>query len=334
MRRSWGPFVVAVLAVGAAWAGPAPAAEVNVYWDRGSYWAGQAFESFTRQTGIAVNFPVKGEKGEAFAQLRAEGPATGADVVITNNLLQLVEASRDGLLATIESKALAANVPVARRDQQLRWFGIAARPRAIVYSTERVKPSELSTYEALGEPKWKGRLCLRTSQSHYNTLLIANWIKRYGETKTEERLKRLMANEPLVLDKDGNVLKAIAAGKCDVAIATTYYLGRALANEPDFPVGVFWPDQAGAGAHVSVAGAGVAAHAKHRAEAIRLLEYLTSAEAQSAVVDANFEFPANPRVRPHPLLDRWGAFKADELGVRAADLQPAAAKLAEKVGYR
>jgi iron(III) transport system substrate-binding protein len=195
--------------------------------------------------------------------------------------------------------------------------------------------SELSTYEALGDPRWKGRLCLRTSASPYNQLLLGAWIRRYGEKKVEQVVKGWLANSPLILEKDLYVLKAIAAGKCDVGIAHSYYLARLLVNDPNFPVAPFWPDQQGAGVHVGVAGAGVTAHGRNRADAIKLLEFLTSAENQNAVVDANFEFPVNPNVTPHPVLAKWGPFKLDEVGVAgAADLQAAGGKLAERVGFK
>ncbi len=327
---AWAFFVLA-----AVWAGPAAAAEINVYWERGTYWPGPAFDDFTRQTGVAVNFPVRAEKNEGFERLKAEGSRTEADLFITNNIANLVEAARAGLLAQVESRALNANVPAHLRDPEHRWFGVAVRTRVIVYSPERVKPSELSTYEALGDPKWKGRLCLRTSASPYNQLLLGAWIRRYGEKQVEQVVKGWLANSPLILEKDLYVLKAIAAGKCDVGIAHSYYLARLLVNDPNFPVAPFWPDQQGAGVHVGVAGAGVTAHGRNRADAIKLLEFLTSAENQNAVVDANFEFPVNPNVKPHPVLAKWGPFKLDEVGVAgAADLQAAGGKLAERVGFK
>ncbi len=329
-------FVAAALSLLApARAVTAAAAEVNVYWERGSYWPGTAFDDFTKATGVTVNFPVKGEKNEALEAMKADGDKAGADLVITNNLAHLAELSRAGLLAQVESRALNANVPAHLRDPQHRWFGITVRARTIMYSTERVKPSELSTYEALGDPKWKGRLCLRTAASHYNELLIASWIKRYGEQKAEQILRSWLANNPLVLDKDTTVLKAIQMGKCDVGVTHTYYLARLIDSDPSLPVAPFWADQKGAGVHVGVAGAGVAAHAKNRANAVKLLEYLTSAEVQNKVVDANFEYPVNPRVKPIAILEKWGPFKVDEVGVAAAaELQGEAAKLAERAGYK
>ncbi len=322
---------VAVLGAGA----PARAADVTVYWERGSYWPWSAFEDFTKKTGVAVTFPIKGEKSEGYEAIKAEGPDTRADIIITNNVANLADLAKRRLLSPVESRAFAANVPAYLRDPELRWVGLTARTRAIMYSKERVKRSELSTYAALGKSKWKGRLCLRTGTSPYNTFMLGTWIARMGEAATETIVKAWLANDPQILDGDTAQLKAIATGRCDVAVAHTYYLARILANDPAFPVAVFWPDQKGAGVNVGVAGAGVTAHAKHRADAVRLLEFLTSAEAQKAFADANFEFPVNPRTRPHPILAAWGPFKADQTGVaKAAERQEDGLKLAERVGYR
>lgn len=326
---------VALVGVGLLTASAAGAAEVVVYWERGSYWPGTAFEDFTRKTGITVSLPVKGEKSEGYDAIKAEGPDTRADVIITNNVGNLADLATRGLLAPVESRVLAGNVPAHLRDPDLRWFGLAARTRAIMYSTERVRPSQLSTYAALGDARWKGRLCLRVGTSPYNTFMLGSWIARQGEARTEALVRGWLGNQPQVHDGDTAQLKAIATGRCDVAVAHTYYLARLLASDPKFPVAVFWPDQKGAGVHVGVAGAGVTTHAKHPAEARRLVEYLTSAEAQNAFADANFEFPVNPRTKPHPLLAAWGPFKADQIGVaRAAARQDDGRALAERLGWK
>jgi iron(III) transport system substrate-binding protein len=204
-----------------------------------------------------------------------------------------------------------------------------------MYSTERVQPSELSTYEALGDPKWHGRLCLRTSRKVYTQSLVATMIKAIGEKRTEAIVRGWMTNEPRIFNSDAEMLKAIAAGQCDVTIANTYYLARLKAENPDFPVAVFWPNQQGRGVHVNISGAGVTKHAKHRAQSIELLEFLSSTKAQNLYADGNYEYPANPEVKPHPLIAGWGPFKADTVDVAAAgDLQAAAVKLMDRVGYR
>jgi iron(III) transport system substrate-binding protein len=204
-----------------------------------------------------------------------------------------------------------------------------------MYNTQRVKPSELSTYAALGDPKWKGRLCLRSSSHVYNQSLLAAMIKRQGEAKTEEMVKGWVVNQPTLIDGDTKVLEAIAAGQCDVGVTNHYYLARLLMKDPNFPVRPFWPDQQGAGVHVNISGAGVTAHSKQRADAIRFIEFLSMPEAQGMFAKQSQEFPVNPAVSPDALLAQWGAFKMDDLNIAAAgEFQPAATRLADRAGYK
>jgi iron(III) transport system substrate-binding protein len=204
-----------------------------------------------------------------------------------------------------------------------------------MYNTKKVKPEELSTYEALGDPKWKGRLCMRPSTHIYNQSLIATMIKRHGEAKTESIVRGWVANNPILINGDTKVLEAVAAGQCDVALTNTYYLGRILAKDASFPVAAFWANQQSTGTHVNISGAGVTAHAKNRANAIKLIEFLTSPEAQQMFADANFEYPANPQAGVNPVIAKWGKFKQDDTNVAAAGLfQAAAVKLADRAGYK
>jgi iron(III) transport system substrate-binding protein len=319
----------------AALAGTASAAsEVNVYSARSHYGAEPAFEAFTKKTGIRVN-TFGGSGQEVFERLRAEGEKTRADVLITVDAGNLWNAARHGLLARVQSAALVADVPAHLRDPEGRWFGLTVRARTVMYSTQRVQPGDLSTYEALGSPRWKNKLCLRTSSNIYNQSLLATWIKRMGEGAAEPLVRGWVGNNPTIIASDTKVLEAIAAGQCDVGIANTYYLARLVAKDPGFPVAPFWADQAGAGVHVNISGAGVTAQAKNRAHAVALLEYLASPEAQSAFADGNFEYPANPRVKAHAILQGWGAFRQDETPVAAAgEFQAAATRVADRAGYR
>jgi iron(III) transport system substrate-binding protein len=212
---------------------------------------------------------------------------------------------------------------------------VAVRVRTIMYSTERVKPSDLSTYAALGDPKWKGRLCLRTSTATYNQSLLASLIKLRGEASVEQFVRGWVANEPTYINGDTQILEAIAAGRCDVGITNSYYLGRLLSTKPDLKVRPFWADQSGDGVHVNVSGGGVVRWARNRANAVRLLEYLSTPAAQEALSRASFEYPANPAVTPHEILRGWGTFKPQTIGVAAAgEFQAAAVKLADRAGYR
>jgi iron(III) transport system substrate-binding protein len=210
------------------------------------------------------------------------------------------------------------------------------RARTIVYSTERVKPEELSTYEDLASPKWKGRLCLRTSKKVYNQSLVAMMIARLGEAKTEQVVKGWVGNLATnVFSNDTKVMEAIAAGQCDVGIANTYYFGRLQKKRPDIALALFWPNQAESGVHVNISGAGVTAHAKHREAAVRLLEWLSSRDAQGMFASLNMEYPANPEVAPDPAVAAWGEFKGDTINVaEAGRLQTKAVMLMDRAGYR
>jgi iron(III) transport system substrate-binding protein len=213
---------------------------------------------------------------------------------------------------------------------------LSIRARTIVYDPRRVRAQELSTYESLGEAKWKGRLCLRTSKKVYNQSLIAMMIARAGESKTEAVVKSWVANLATdVFPDDTQVMQAIAAGQCDVGIVNSYYYGRLVKKDPALPLLLFWPNQSDRGVHVNVSGAGVTAHAKHRDAAIKFLEWLSSPEAQGLFAGANLEYPVNPRVEPDPTVAAWGSFKQDTINVsEAGRLQTQAVKLMDRAGYK
>jgi iron(III) transport system substrate-binding protein len=198
-----------------------------------------------------------------------------------------------------------------------------------------VKPSELSTYEALGDPKWKNRICLRTSGYIYNQSLLATMIRRHGEPRVEEIVKGWVANSPILINGDTKILEAIAAGQCDVGVVNHYYLARIVQKTPDFPVSMFWANQQTTGTHVNISGAGVTTHARRRANAIRFIEFLSGPEAQQLFADVALEFPASPQAGVNPVVAKWGKFKADEINIAAAgEHQAAATRLADRAGYK
>jgi iron(III) transport system substrate-binding protein len=328
--------VAALVAAVALWGGQ-PAAqggEVVVYSARSHYGQEPAMEAFTKKTGIQVK-SFGGDSNQLFERLRAEGDKSPADVLISVDAGNLWNAARAGLLSRVDSPEMQANVPAHLRDPESRWVGLTVRARTIMYNTTKVKPAELSTYEALGDPKWKGRLCLRTSTHIYNQSLLATMIKRQGEAQTEAVVRSWVANQPTLINSDTKILEAIAAGQCDVGITNTYYLGRIVAKTPDFPVAAFWANQQTSGTHVNISGAGVTAHAKNRQNAIKLIEFLTSPEAQQMFADSNFEFPANPQAAVNPVIAKWGKFKQDDTNVAAAgEFQAAAIRLADRAGYK
>lgn len=292
------------------------------------------FDAFLAKTQIKVRTFTASEK-ELFERLRAEGSKTPADLFMTVDAGNLWIAEHAGLLQGFSSGFIGENIPAHLRARDNSWVGLSVRARPIMYSMERVKAVDLSTYEALADPKWRGRLCFRTSRQVYTQSLVATMIKVLGEKRTEEVARRWMANQPHILDSDTRILEAIAAGQCDVGLTNTYYLARLKAKDSGFPVAPFWPNQNDRGVHVNISGAGITRYAKERKGAIQLIEFLSSAAGQNLYADVNYEYPANPGVKPHPLIAAWGTFNADQVDVAAAgEFQVAAVKLLDRVGYK
>ncbi len=312
----------------------ADAAEIIVYSARIESLIQPMFDGFTAKTGIKVR-AFSASEAELFERLKAEGPGAPADVLMTVDVGNLWLAQQAGLLQGFSSPVIEKNIPAHLRAKGNEWVGLSVRARTIAYSTERVKPAELSTYEALGDPKWRGRLCLRTSKKVYNQSMVATMIKSLGEKRAEEVVRAWMANEPRIFSSDTKLLEAIAAGQCDVGLVNTYYLAQLKAKESAFPVALYWPNQADRGVHVNISGAGVTRYAKHRDQAIKLIEFLSSPEAQNLYADVNYEYPANPSVKPSALLAAWGSFKADPVDVAAAgEYQAAAVRLMDRAGWK
>jgi iron(III) transport system substrate-binding protein len=329
-------LTVAILVASCLSLAPArtPAAEELVLYTARHYGQEKAFDAFTQKTGIQIK-TLNGDAGQIFERLKAEGERSPADVFFTVDAGNLWNAARAGLLSPVVSAELTRNVPAHLRDPENRWFGLTMRARTIMYNTRKVNPADLSTYEALGDPRWKGKLCLRSSGYIYNQSLLATMIKRHGEPRTEQIVKAWVANQPTIISGDTKILEAIAAGQCDVGITNTYYLARILSKDPNFPVAPFWANQATTGTHVNVSGAGVAVHAKNRAGAVKFLEFLSTLEAQQMFADTSMEFPVNPKAEINAIVRSWGPFKQDDVNVASAgELQAAATKLADRAGYK
>lgn len=333
-RRKFAAIAIASVLLAAVMAFPAHSQEVIAYSARIERLIKPMFDAFTKRTAIPVKYFTASEK-ELFERLRAEGAKTPADIFMTVDAGNLWLAEQAELLKGFSSPVIEKNVPGHLRAKDNSWVGLSVRARPIMYSTARVKPSQLSTYEALGDSTWRGRLCLRTSRKVYTQSLVATMIKTLGEKRAEQIVRGWMANQPRIFDSDSKLLEAIAAGQCDVGVANTYYLAHLKEKDPKLPVAIFWPNQHGRGVHVNISGAGVTRHAKHRAEAIRLIEFLSTAEAQNLYTDTNYEYPANPAVKPNELIAAWGTFKADQVDVAAAgQFQVAAIKLMDRAGYK
>ncbi len=328
-RRLPGVLLLASLAL------PAAAETLVVYSARNEQLIKPIFDAYARETGIEVKFTT-GDAAVLIERLGAEGRNTPADVLMTVDAGELWNAAERGLLRPIDSAVLEKNIPAYLRDPGKRWFGLSVRARTIAYSTERVDPKTLSTYEALAGPEWKGRLCLRTSKKVYNQSLVATMIAQLGEAKTEQVVRGWVANLATdVFPNDTQLLESIAAGQCDVGIINTYYYGRIVKDKPGFPVKLFWPNQAAGGVHVNISGAGVVAASRRQAQATKFLEWLSAGEAQQHFAAVNMEFPANPAVPVDPLVASWGKFEPSPMNVaEAGRLQPDAVRLMDRAGYR
>lgn len=309
--------------------------EVVVYSARKEHLVKPLFDLYTKETGVKIKY-ITDKAGPLLHRLQAEGKRTPADLFITVDAGNLWQAAEKDVLASTDSAVLTKNVPAHLRDADSRWFGLSVRARTLVYSTARLTPGELSTYDDLADPKWEGRLCLRTSKKVYNQSLVATLIARHGKDKAQQIVDGWVANLALPpFSNDTKTMQAVIAGQCDVAIVNTYYFGRLLKKEPDTKLALFWPNQASTGVHVNVSGAGVTKYSKHPEAAIKLLEWLSSADAQGLFSGLNMEYPVNPAVEADALVKSWGDFKGDDLHVaEAGRLQTEAIKLMDRAGYR
>lgn len=293
------------------------------------------FQAFTAETGIKVEY-ITDNAQPMISRILASKSKPEADIFMAVDAGSLWSAAQQGVLAPVQSEVLESKVPASLRDENGLWFGLSQRARTIVYSTERVQPSELSTYEQLADSNWQGRLCLRTSQKVYNQSLIGMLIEHNGEAKVTDMVKKWVANLAVpVFSSDTLLVQAIASGQCDVGVVNTYYVGQELAKDKDLPVGVFWADQNSHGVHMNISGAGVVKNASNPKEAVQLLEWLVSSKAQEKFAGLNYEFPVVKDTPVDPLVAAWGAFKADNAPIsKAGENQAKAIMLMDQAGYK
>lgn len=319
----------------------AQADTVNIYSGRKEQLIKPLLDQFEEKTGITVNL-VTGDADAIITRIQSEGYLSPADVLLTVDAGRLHRAKAAGLLQSIHSTTLDAVIPSHYRDVDQQWFSLSVRARPIMYNKGSVKPTELSTYEALADSAFKKRICIRSSSNIYNQSLVASMIAADGEEKTLAWAKGLVANfatPPKGGDRDQ--IKSAANGVCALAIANTYYLGGMLesnnASEKSAAekVAVFWPNQSGRGTHVNVSGAGVLKNAKNKASAVKLLEFLVSPGAQKWYSEVNFEYPIRSDVEASKLLRSWGEFKADSINLsRLGELNHQAVMIMDKAGWR
>jgi iron(III) transport system substrate-binding protein len=333
-------FVISALIAGAfAWS--AQAAEVNVYSARHYGSDQQIWDAFTNATGVKVNI-IEAEYDQLTQRLKSEGAGSPADVLITVDAGRLAAAVNDGLLQPFKSTALERIVPAHLRHPEGYWYGAAVRARVLVYHKERVKPGAIATYESLADPKLRGKLLVRSGTNIYNLGLVGSIIAAHGPDKTRAWAKGIVAN--LARPPEGgdtDQIKAVAAGVGDVAISNSYYFARlASSAKPEEraiveKLAVVFPNQGDRGTHVNVSGAAVTKHAPNKANAVKLIEFLLSAEAQRLFANSSLEFPANPAVPAHPVLAALGAFKQDQINAVAfAKNSIEAARIMDEVGWK
>ena len=316
---------------------PAPANEVNVYTYRETKLIQPLFDAFTKDTGITVN-TVSASSGLE-QRIATEGANSPADVLLTVDIGRLSDAVHAGITQPIQSSVLDEAVPAQYRGPNGQWYGISMRARVVYASKERVKQDNI-TYEELADPKWKGRICIRSGQHIYNNALFAAYIARHGEAKTEEWLRGLKANlaqKPAGGDRE--VARDIAAGKCDIGLGNTYYWALMNDKDPDKKpwadaTKVILPTFQGGGTHVNVSGVVLTKHAPNKANAMKLIEWLVGDKAQHIYADTNYEYPMLESVAVNPTIKAYGTLKADTTPLaKIAEHKKAAANLVDKVGF-
>jgi iron(III) transport system substrate-binding protein len=300
------------------------------------------YNNFTKATGIKINRIEAGDE-QLLERLKSEGAASPADVLLIVDAARLWQAEQLGLFQPVKSAVLDERIPPKYRDPDGKWFGFSYRARMIVYNKVMVDRADVATYDALADPKNKGRICTRSGSHPYNLSLIGSQIAHLGPVKTEAWAKGVVANMARTpKGGDADQIKAVAAGECAVALANTYYYARFMrSTKPEdieivAKTGVVWPDQAGNGTHVNISGAGVLKNAPHKDNAVKFLEYLASNDAQRYFADGNNEWPvvASAAVA-NPALDALGKFKIDPLPIAALGRNTAEAqRLVDRAGWK
>jgi iron(III) transport system substrate-binding protein len=309
--------------------------ELTIYTSRQPQLLEPILENFSEETGIKVNL-LSGNAQELMERIAIEDNESMADIFMTVDAGVLWQAAERGIFSQTESEVLEANVPSYLRDPNGQWFGFSKRARTIVYSSDQYSKSDFSSYEDLADPKWKGKLCLRTSKKVYNRSLIASMIDAYGFDKAKEVVAGWVANLTTeVFANDTNALKAVSSGQCGVTIVNTYYLARLLDDPKYDNLKLFWANQDDRGVHVNISGAGIVKSSKNKEEAQILLEYLSSEKAQDFYASANKEYPVLKSASIAESIKDWGDFFEDDINVsKLGLLQKEAVFIAQEVGYK
>ena len=325
---------VTLLILGAA---PVFGSEINIYSYRQPFLIQPLTDAFTEQTGIKVNVAYL-RKG-MIERMKAEGKRSPADVVLTVDISRLAAVVEANLTQPVLNKTLEKNIPTIYRDPDNHWFGLTTRARIIYASKDKVSDGEVTTYENLADPKWKGRICTRSGTNAYTVALTSAIIHHHGAEKAEEWLRSVKNN--LARKPQGNdraQVKAIWAGECDISIGNTYYMGKML-KDPEQKawadsVRIVFPVFENGGTHVNISGIALAKYSPNKENAVRLMEFLSSPEAQKIYAFANFEYPIAPNAEPAELVKNWGTFTPDDVNLMdLAKLRSTALKLTEIVDF-
>lgn len=341
MRRWMSALAGAVLVAGCSQGAETDTAVVNLYSARHYDSDLALYERFTRETGIRIN-RIEGNADQLIARMTSEGANSPADLFITADAGALWRAQQAGLFQPVRSEALAARIPENLREPSGAWYGFMRRARVVAYDSTKVRPEEVDDYAKLAGPRFRGRLCVRSADSIYNLSLVGAMIEALGPERAEDWVRGVVANmarPPEGGDRDQ--IRAVAAGVCDVAITNSYYYIRMASGDDAGDravterVRLAFPGLNGQGAHVNISGGGVAAHAPNRDNAVRLLEFFASAEAQRHIAAHNSEFPASPDVAPPAPVDAYADFEAHSMSVAAfAARQPQAQTMMSAAGWR
>jgi iron(III) transport system substrate-binding protein len=334
-------FIVSVIALFIACGSSSNSEVVNVYTHRHYKADDDLFAKFTEETGIKVNI-VNASADELIQRLETEGKNSNADILITVDAGRLYRAQSKDLLQPIQSEVLEANIGPEYREKDGYWFGMTYRARIIAYSKDRVNPEDIQTYEDLADPKWKGKVVIRSSENVYNQSLLASIILANGEEKAKEWAKGVvtnMARNPKGSDRDQ--VKAVASGEGDIAVVNTYYIGLMLHDEnveerkAGESVGIIFPNQMDRGTHINISGIGATKYAPNRENAIKLMEFLSGKEAQETLANLNYEYPINPEANKASVLQTWGDFKADTVALyKLGEYNSRAVKIFDEAGWK
>ncbi len=316
--------------------------EVNLYSARKENLIKPLLDQFSESTGLTVNL-VTGGASELIKRLEAEGRNTPADLILTTDAGRLHLAKAKDLLQAVDSDSVKNGVPVHLRDEENMWVGLSQRSRVLVFSKERVKAEDLSSYEDLADPKWKGRICVRSSDNIYNQSLLASLIAHHGAEEAENWAKAVVGNMGRApKGNDRAQVTAVATGECDIAIVNNYYIGNMVQSSKEAErdavsqVDVFYPNQNDRGSHMNVSGIGITKHSKNTENAKKLIEFLISDQAQQWYADKNNEYPVREGISVSEIVASWGyPFKQDDLAMSTlGELNSEAVKIFDRAGWK